>query len=110
MTPGRRKAVQVSVYPALVPDSHVLASVNDVFNAVFLRGDIVGDTLYYGRREVGEFLSAILRRGATEDGGALLQEVTGEPLSARAMLEYFEPLRLWLAEQNAGRTYTCPEL
>ncbi|MCX7872543.1 MAG: homoserine dehydrogenase [Verrucomicrobiae bacterium] len=41
--------VQVSVYPALVPDSHVLANVNDVFNAVFVRGDIVGDTLFYGR-------------------------------------------------------------
>jgi homoserine dehydrogenase len=41
--------VQVSVYPALVPDSHVLASINDVFNAVFVRGDIVGDTLFYGR-------------------------------------------------------------
>jgi len=41
--------VQVSVYPTLVPDSHVLASVSDVFNAVFVRGDIVGDTLYYGR-------------------------------------------------------------
>lgn len=68
------------------------------------------DTLYYGRREIGEFLSSILRRGATVDGGELLAEVTGEPLSARAMLEYFEPLRLWLVEQNAGRTYTCPEL
>ncbi|MBI3416946.1 MAG: homoserine dehydrogenase [Verrucomicrobia bacterium] len=41
--------VQVSVYPALVPNSHVLASVNGVFNAVFVRGDVVGDTLYYGR-------------------------------------------------------------
>ncbi len=41
--------VQVSVYPTLVPNSHVLASVNGVFNAVFVRGDIVGDTLYYGR-------------------------------------------------------------
>ncbi|MBI3867707.1 MAG: homoserine dehydrogenase [Verrucomicrobia bacterium] len=50
--PGVARAanrVQVSVYPALIPNSHVLASVNDVFNAVFLRGDIVGDTLYYGR-------------------------------------------------------------
>ncbi|MBL9170244.1 MAG: homoserine dehydrogenase [Verrucomicrobiales bacterium] len=47
-TPSRN-LVQVSVYPALVPDGHVMASVNDVFNAVFLRGDIVGDTLYYGR-------------------------------------------------------------
>ena len=41
--------VQVSVYPTLVPNAHVLASVNDVFNAVFVRGDIVGDTLFYGR-------------------------------------------------------------
>ncbi|MBI2946095.1 MAG: ACT domain-containing protein, partial [Verrucomicrobia bacterium] len=41
--------VQVSVYPALVPNSHVLASVNHVFNAIFVRGDVVGDTLYYGR-------------------------------------------------------------
>jgi homoserine dehydrogenase len=41
--------VQVSVYPAFVPNAHVLASVNDVFNAVFVRGDIVGDTLFYGR-------------------------------------------------------------
>ena len=27
----------------------MLASVKDVFNAVFVRGDIVGDTLFYGR-------------------------------------------------------------
>jgi homoserine dehydrogenase len=45
----KRKAIQVSVYPALVPDAHVLASVNHVFNAVFARGDVVGDTLFYGR-------------------------------------------------------------
>ena len=48
--PGaRRKAIQVSVYPALIPNSHVLASVNYVFNAIFCRGDVVGDTLFYGR-------------------------------------------------------------
>jgi len=41
--------IQVSVYPTLIPNSHVLASVNQVFNAVFVRGDIVGDTLFYGR-------------------------------------------------------------
>jgi homoserine dehydrogenase len=41
--------IQVSVYPTLVPNQHLLASVNQVFNAVFVRGDIVGDTLFYGR-------------------------------------------------------------
>lgn len=53
--PGRGKAagdgarIQVAVHPTLVPNRHVLASVNDVFNAVFVRGDVVGDTLFYGR-------------------------------------------------------------
>jgi homoserine dehydrogenase len=46
---SRPSAIQVSVYPALVPNSHVLANVNGVFNAVYVRGDVVGDTLYYGR-------------------------------------------------------------
>jgi homoserine dehydrogenase len=43
------KPIQVSVYPALIPNTHVLAGVNDVFNAIFVRGDVVGDTLFYGR-------------------------------------------------------------
>lgn len=47
--PAGGSRVQVSVYPTLIPNSHVLASVNHVFNAVFVRGDIVGDTLFYGR-------------------------------------------------------------
>ena len=46
---NRKCRVQVSVYPTLIPNAHVLASVNHVFNAVFVRGDIVGDTLFYGR-------------------------------------------------------------
>jgi homoserine dehydrogenase len=41
--------IQVSVYPTLIPSSNVLASVNHVFNSVFVRGDIVGDTSFYGR-------------------------------------------------------------
>ncbi|MCW5553728.1 MAG: homoserine dehydrogenase [Verrucomicrobiae bacterium] len=46
---GANSAVQVSVYPTLIPNAHVLASVNGVFNACFVRGDVVGDTLFYGR-------------------------------------------------------------
>ena len=47
--PNRKSQIQVSVYPTLIPNTHVLASVNHVFNAVFVRGDVVGDTLFYGR-------------------------------------------------------------
>ncbi|MSR66628.1 MAG: homoserine dehydrogenase [Pedosphaera sp.] len=41
--------IQVSVYPALVPKSHVIASVGGVYNAVLVRGDVSGDTVYCGR-------------------------------------------------------------
>ncbi len=40
--------VQVTVFPTLLPEDHVLANVNGVFNAVFVQGDVVGETLYYG--------------------------------------------------------------
>lgn len=41
--------VEMRVEPSLVPKNHLLASVNDSFNAVFIEGDVVGETLYYGR-------------------------------------------------------------
>jgi homoserine dehydrogenase len=43
------REIEISVGPALVPESHVLASVNGVFNAILVRGDIVGESLFYGR-------------------------------------------------------------
>jgi homoserine dehydrogenase len=41
--------VQVSVCPTLIPQTHVLASVSGVFNAVYVNGDVSGETLYYGQ-------------------------------------------------------------
>ncbi len=41
--------IEARVCPTLIPKSHVLASVGGVFNAIAVRGDIVGDTLFYGR-------------------------------------------------------------
>jgi homoserine dehydrogenase len=41
--------IEVRVHPTLVPETHVLASVNHVFNALAVKGDVVGETLFYGR-------------------------------------------------------------
>jgi len=41
--------LQVRVHPTLLPKAHPLASVNDVYNAVYVRGDAVGDVMFYGR-------------------------------------------------------------
>lgn len=43
------EGIEVRVHPALIPFGHPLASVSDVYNAVFVRGDAVGDTMFYGR-------------------------------------------------------------
>jgi peptidyl-dipeptidase A len=64
------------------------------------------DTDYYGRREVGDFLRTLLRPGGLVDGNRLLEEATGQGLTAQPMLDYFEPLMEWLRVQNAGRTAT----
>ena len=58
---------------------------------------------YYGSEEVGQFLWDLLSLGATRDWREVMVEATGEEVSTRAMLEYFEPLVDYLQVQNAGR-------
>ncbi|HTO03235.1 MAG TPA: homoserine dehydrogenase, partial [Opitutus sp.] len=41
--------LSVRVHPTLLPESHVVANVSGVFNAVSVKGDVVGTTLYIGR-------------------------------------------------------------
>lgn len=42
------EAIEVSVQPTLIPKTHPLASVNGVFNAVYVHGEAVGETMFYG--------------------------------------------------------------
>jgi peptidyl-dipeptidase A len=58
---------------------------------------------YYGNKEVGKFLTSILELGATRDWREVIKEKTGEELSTRAMVEYFQPLQAYLEKQNKGR-------
>lgn len=41
--------IEVRVHPALLPKNHPLAAVNDVFNAIFITGDAVGEVMFFGR-------------------------------------------------------------
>ncbi len=45
----RGDAIEACVYPALIPESHLLAAVRNEFNAVYVQSDIADATLYYGR-------------------------------------------------------------
>jgi homoserine dehydrogenase len=41
--------VLAMVAPFMIPKEHPLAMVNDVFNAVMVKGNMLGDSMYYGR-------------------------------------------------------------
>ncbi len=41
--------LQVRVHPTLVPKTHPLASVNDVYNAILIEGDPIGQVMFFGR-------------------------------------------------------------
>ena len=58
---------------------------------------------FQGNKAVGTFLYKIMRSGATRDWRAIIKEATGEELSGKAMLEYYQPLLTWLKQQNEGR-------
>lgn len=66
-------------------------------------------TNYFGNKNVGKFLHELLSPGATRDWRELLKETTGEEISAKAMLEYFNPLMEYLKEVNEGRQHSLPE-
>ena len=49
ITKRRPEGIELRVHPALVPISSLLANVEGAMNAVLVRGDAVGQTLYYGK-------------------------------------------------------------
>ena len=41
--------LELRVHPVMIRDTHPLASVNGAFNAIYIRGDAVGDVMFYGQ-------------------------------------------------------------
>jgi peptidyl-dipeptidase A len=59
---------------------------------------------FYGNKEVGRRLNAMLEMGASRPWPDALEAFTGtREMSGEPMLEYFRPLIGWLEQQNKGR-------
>jgi len=41
--------IEARVHPTMIPERHLLSTVNGVFNAIYIQGDAVGPTLFYGQ-------------------------------------------------------------
>ena len=58
--------LEARVHPAMIPKNHILANVNEAYNAIYLEGDFVGPNLYYG-----------LGAGRRPTGSAIVSDVMG---------------------------------
>ncbi len=58
---------------------------------------------YYGNKEVGKFLWDLLKLGATKNWREVIKEKTGEEISSKPMLEYFNPIFEYLKKENLGK-------
>ncbi|HEY0113174.1 MAG TPA: M2 family metallopeptidase [Allosphingosinicella sp.] len=59
---------------------------------------------FYGNKEVGQRLNAMLTMGASKPWPDALEAFTGtREMSGQPMIEYFRPLIGWLQEQNRGK-------
>lgn len=43
------KSLELRVHPTLISKKHLLAGVNGVYNAIFIKGDLVGENLFFGQ-------------------------------------------------------------
>ena len=58
---------------------------------------------YYGSKEAGRRLNAMLQLGASKPWPEALATLTGQrQMDATALLDYFQPLMVWLEHQNKG--------
>src|SRR3546814_4416907 len=62
---------------------------------------------FYGNRQVGEKLNAMLTMGASSPWPDALEAFTGSrEMDGTAMIAYFQPLMRWLEDQKKGRQCT----
>ena len=95
--------VEVGVHPTLIPFTHMLASVNDAFNAAMVKGDMSDYTMYYGRG-AGRAPTASTVIGDIGDIARNLAH--GEMRYARAVPDYAEGrIRLRAAGDIVSKFY-----
>lgn len=105
--------LEIRVQPVMIPESHMLAKVNGVYNAVHVTGDFVGSTLYYGKGAgmsptgsavVGDII-AIARQLAKDEAynipplGYPLSDFRPAPLKDSAAVRGIYYLRMMTADQ-----------
>nr|MDQ3957090.1 homoserine dehydrogenase [Actinomycetota bacterium] len=92
--------VAVRVHPAMLPKTHPLAAVRDVFNAVFIEGERVGELMLLGRGAGGNPTASAVVGDIVEAARAV---VTGAPSSPKTYFK--DDARIRPPDRAAVRYY-----
>jgi homoserine dehydrogenase len=84
--------IEARVHPTMLPADHLLSTVGGVFNAIYLKGNAVGETLFYGQGAgmmptgsavVGDLVE--LSRNILKDAGERVPTLSFQPESIKEM-------------------------
>ena len=95
-------AIDIRVHPTLLPRDSMLASVSGVFNAVLVRGDLTGDTLYYGRGAGSDPTASTVIADLADIARSLLQ---GGPRHKRGVPRHDAAPRIRALGETRARYY-----
>ena len=69
--------VEARIHPTMLPSHHPLARVDGVFNGIYLKGDMVGEQLFYGRGAGGEPTASAVIGDVIETARNVIRGETG---------------------------------
>ena len=94
------KKISVGVHPTMLPKNHPLASINDVFNAVYIEGKPIGEAMFFGRG-AGRFPTA-----SAACGDIIISVRTAPAVSAAPAMKR----RIWRKQKRSNRRITSASL
>jgi homoserine dehydrogenase len=92
--------LNVRVHPAFILKNHPLAAVNDVFNAIYVKGDAIGEAMFYGRG-AGEMPTA---SAVTADIIDVARDIH-HGVSSRILCTCFEEMKICSIEKTESPYY-----
>ncbi|MBR2215664.1 MAG: homoserine dehydrogenase [Selenomonadaceae bacterium] len=102
------KGVSVRVHPVFLPQNHPLAAVNGVYNAIFLKGNAIGEAMFYGPGAgslptASAVVADIIEAARAKIGGSLeglgCTCYAAKPLCPIAEIESCYYVRLWVDDE-----------
>lgn len=98
--------LEVRVHPSMISSIHPLANVNDSFNAIFIKGNAVGDLMLYGRGAgelptgsavVGDIISVL--RNDRDGANSVIRQYTNKEIAPMANVKSQYYLRISVKDQ-----------